>query len=60
MDKVLKEYFKEKEELRNEAIVAAAVDAGLSRHELNSVFENEGIVGVYNLGLRHMYDYLSE
>ena len=34
--------------------------AKITKHQVLDVLIQEGVMGVYNLGLKHMYDYLKE
>lgn len=43
---------------KDDIMIEAAVAADLSKSQLSDVYDRLGIMGVYNLGMRHMYDYL--
>lgn len=58
---VLREKLKENINIRDakDAMIIAANKAGLTKRQLLDVLAEEGLMGVYNLGLKHMYDYLN-
>ena len=42
-----------------DSMIRAANKAGVTREQIfNTLFEEEGLMGVYNLGMKHMYEYL--
>lgn len=43
-----------------DSIVRAANKAGLTRNQLLDTLFEEGVLAVYNLGMKHMYEYLEE
>lgn len=45
-------------ETKEDAMIKATRKAEATPHELFDAFEQKGILGVYNLGLKHMYEYL--
>lgn len=54
------EYVITKKDTIEEAKICAAKKAELSRQWLLNVMTEKGLMGVYNLGLEHMYKYLKE
>lgn len=47
----------ENEKIQN-AMICAARNANLSKEEMVEIFRDKGIMKVYNLGMKHMYNYL--
>ena len=43
-----------------DAMIRASNKAGITKEELFDVLSDYGLMGVYNLGMVHMYDYLKE
>ncbi len=44
-----------------DSMIRAANKAGVTREQIfNTLFEEEGLMGVYNLGMKHMYEYLED
>ena len=43
---------------KNEIMIRATMRNNLESQKLIDEFEKDGLVGVYNLGLSHMYNYL--
>lgn len=41
-----------------DVIIRASNKAGLTRYNLSDTFKDSGLIGVYNLGMQHMYEYL--
>lgn len=41
-----------------DAMIRAARDAHFSRSKAKEEFQNKGILEIYNLGMKHMHDYL--
>lgn len=41
-----------------DAIIRASRKAGTTRKVLNDTFDERGLMAIYVLGLRHMYEYL--
>lgn len=44
----------------SDCIVRAAVNSDITKQQLIDLFWERGIVGVYHLGMKHMYEYLEE
>ena len=42
-----------------EDMIRASVRAGLTRQQLLNIFAEKGLMGVYDLGQQHMYEYLN-
>ena len=40
--------------------IKAANEYGLTKQQLMDFFWDNGLMGVYNLGMKHMYEYLKE
>lgn len=49
-----------KEEKKEDVIIKASNKAKITSHQVLDVLIQEGAMGVYNLGLKHMYEYLKE
>ena len=47
-----------KEDKMKDAMIRAANKAVVTSHQLLDVLVQQGVMGVYNLGLKHMYEYL--
>ena len=47
-----------KEDKMEDAMIRAANKAVITSHQLLDVLVQQGVMGVYNLGLKHMYEYL--
>lgn len=47
-----------KEDKMEDAMIRAANKAVITSHQLLDVLMQQGLMGVYNLGLKHMYEYL--
>ena len=47
-------------ETMEEAIIRASNKAIISSHQLLDVFMQQGVTGVYNLGMKHMWEYLED
>lgn len=43
-----------------ESMIKAAIQGGLKSRDLLDLLTEKGLMGVYNLGMEHMYDYLKE
>lgn len=43
-----------------EDMIRASVRAGLTRQQLLNIFTEKGLMGVYDLGQQHMYEYLND
>ena len=41
-------------------IIRASNKAGLTKESLSDAFKEKGFVGIYNLGMQHMYEYLRD
>ena len=54
------EYYEELKLTMEEAMIKAANESGVTSHQLLDVMVQQGITGVYNLGLKHMYEYLEK
>jgi len=51
--------YKEIREKRVEdVIIRASNKAGITKSDLSDAFKEKGFLGVYNLGMMHMYEYL--
>ena len=48
----------EPEYLMMETMIRASNEAGLNFRELFDVYDEDGLMAVYNLGMKHMYEYL--
>ena len=48
------------EEKKEDAMINASNKAKITTHQVLDVLIQEGAMGVYNLGLKHMYEYLKE
>lgn len=48
-----------KEEAIEDAMIRAANGNDLTKQQLLDIYIEEGFMGVYNLGLKHMYKYLN-
>jgi len=65
-EEAIANYLKEKENWFNEpdniedVMIRASKKAGLTRKQLHDMFFKEGVMAVYNLGMKHMYEYLKE
>lgn len=59
-----RDYDERNEDILEDAMIRASRKAGLTKDELIDIFyrgadsENGGLMGVYNLGMKHMYEYL--
>lgn len=49
-----------KEETMDDAMINAAIKYGFNGKELLDLFKERGLVGIYHLGMKHMYQYLKE
>lgn len=47
-----------KEDKMKDAMIRDANKAVVTSHQLLDVLVQQGVMGVYNLGLKHMYEYL--
>lgn len=60
----LAEHLECEEQIENtdidEAMISAANKAVITSHQLLDVLVQQGVIGVYNLGLKHMYEYLEK
>lgn len=60
----LAEHLEREEQIYNadidEAMIRAANKAVITSHQLLDVLVQQGVMGVYNLGLKHMYEYLEK
>lgn len=45
---------------KQDSMIRAVNKAGLTRNQLLDILFEEGVMAVYNLGLKHMYEYLEE
>ena len=54
------DYEKEIKEGKEDIMIRAANKAKISTHQVLDVLIQGGAMGVYNLGLKHMYEYLKE
>ena len=45
---------------RKEDMMRASIKAGLTTQRLLNIFTEKGLVGVYDLGQQHMYEYLND
>ena len=56
------EYFKynDNNEYIQDAMIRASRKAGLTRNQLLDTLFEEGVLAVYNLGMKHMYEYLED
>lgn len=43
-----------------DSMIRASNKAGITSTQLLNVLVQQGVIGVYNLGLKHMYEYLEE
>lgn len=50
---------KEEKYSEQDIIIQATRWANVKKQDLLNVFAENGLIGVYNLGLQNMYDYLS-
>ena len=64
IDGLFKDGFSVGKEIREkraeDAIIRASNKAGLTNNDLFDAFKVKGLLGVYNLGMMHMYEYLKE
>ena len=51
----MKPNFSKKEE---DTMIKASIKAGVTKDEIIKTFYENGLIGIYNLGMRHMYNYL--
>ena len=42
----------------SDCIIQATINSGITKQQLADVFNDRGIVGIYHLGMKHMYEYL--
>lgn len=49
-----------KEDKMEDAMIRAANKAVVTSHQLLDVLVQQGVMGVYHLGLKHMYEYLED
>ena len=49
-----------KEETMDDAMIRASNKAGITSTQLLNVLVQHGVIGVYNLGMKHMYEYLED
>lgn len=54
------EELNESEYLMIETMVRASNKAELNLKKLFDTYEKDGLMGVYNLGMKHMYEYLGD
>lgn len=47
------------EKNNEEKIIRASIYSGVTKEDLINTFNEKGLVGVYNLGLKSMLDYLN-
>lgn len=45
-------------ESMEDSMIRASIKAGLGKQQLINIKINEGLIGVYLLGMKHMYEYL--
>lgn len=45
---------------KEETMIRAANKANLTRNQLLDTLYEEGILAVYNLGMKHMYEYMED
>lgn len=45
---------------KENTMIKASIKAKLSKEKLSIAYEDDGLIGVYDLGMEHMYDYLKE
>lgn len=50
--------YEELELTMEEVMIRATNKAGVTPHQLLDVLVKQGVMGVYNLGLKHLYEYL--
>lgn len=43
-----------------DSMIRASKKAGLTRNQLLDIIFEEGVLAVYNLGMKHMYEYLED
>jgi len=48
------------EERMGDVIIRASNQASLTRADLSDAFKESGLMGVYNLGMKHMWEYLND
>ena len=48
------------EEYETDALIRAAKNANINKEDLTAIFWEKGLMGVYNLGLKNMLDYINE
>lgn len=59
IDEDATEYVEDTKKVNVEYIILkASKTAKITKQQLLSIFTENGLVGVYNLGLKHMYEYL--
>lgn len=49
-----------KEDKVEDAMIRATNKAVITSHQLLDVFVQKGVMGVYHLGMKHMYEYLEK
>ncbi len=49
-----------KEDKMEDAMIRAANKAVVTSHQLLDILMQQGLMGVYHLGLKHMYEYLED
>ena len=47
-------------ESKEESMIRAGNKAVITSHQLLDVFAQKGVMGVYHLGMKHMYEYLEK
>lgn len=47
------------EDKMEDAMIGAAIKGGLKGADLLDLFKWQGLFGIYNLGMKHMYEYLN-
>ena len=48
------------EERMGDVIIRASNQASLTRADLSDAFKESGLMGVYNFGMKHMWEYLND
>ena len=43
---------------KRDAMIKASINAALTKRELLDIYVEKGLIGVYDLGMKHMYEYL--
>lgn len=44
----------------DEEMIRASIEAGMTTNSLLNVYKSNGLMGVYNLGLKNMYEHLQD